>query len=120
MEAARTATAEADADDDGGVGVQEIEDEEAETGPVAGGTLRYGIQSEVDGINPTTSALSAPGLTMGNAVFDTLAAYDVDGNPVPYLAESFTPSEDFMSWTVKLREGITFHDGTPLNSRKLR
>ncbi len=51
------------------------------------------------------------------AVFDTLGALAADGTTViPYLAESFTPNADFTSWTVKLRSGITFHDGTPLNA----
>jgi len=84
--------------------------------PVAGGTLRYGLDAEVNGINPAASALSAPGLTMGNAVFDTLAAITPEGEAVPWLAESFTPSEDFKTWTVKLREGVLFQDGTPLNA----
>jgi ABC-type transport system substrate-binding protein len=53
---------------------------------------------------------------MSNAVFDTLAAYTPDGRAVPYLAESFSSSPDFLQWTVKLRPGITFHDGTPLDS----
>jgi peptide/nickel transport system substrate-binding protein len=52
-------------------------------------------------------------------VFDTLAAWDVDGNAVPYLAESFTPNETFTAWQVKLRPGISFHDGTPLNADAL-
>jgi peptide/nickel transport system substrate-binding protein len=82
----------------------------------AGGTLRYGLDADVDGINPAASALSAPGLTMGNAVFDTLAAILPDGSTVPYLAESFTPSDDYVHWTMKLREGIVFHDGEPLNA----
>ena len=84
--------------------------------PVPGGTLRYGLEADVDGLNPTTSALSAPGLMMSNAVFDSLAAIDTEGNAVPYLAESFTPSADFKTWTVKLRSGIKFHDGTDLTS----
>jgi peptide/nickel transport system substrate-binding protein len=104
----------ADADDS--VGVVEIEEDPVETGPVAGGTLRFGVQAETDGLNPTSSAFAPAGYTMANAVFDTLAAYDVDGNTVPFLAESFTPNDDFTSWTIKLREGISFHDGTPLNA----
>ena len=57
---------------------------------------------------------------MGNAVFDTLAAFTPDGTVVPYLAESITPNETFDVWTVKLREGITFHDGTPLNAEAIQ
>ena len=90
--------------------------EESVLEPVFGGTLRWGIQAESDGINPTASALSASGLVMMNAVFDTLAFFDVDGNWVPHLAESFTPSADCKTWTMKLREGVTFHDGTALNT----
>ena len=87
--------------------------------PQQGGTLRYGLEADVDGINPTSSALSAPGLTMGNAVFDTLTARTVDGDFVPYLAESVEPNDDFTQWTVKLRPDILFHDGTPLNAEAI-
>jgi peptide/nickel transport system substrate-binding protein len=96
--------------------VETIAPEPEDETPVPGGTLRYGLEADVDGLNPTTSALSAPGLMMSNAVFDSLAAIDEAGNAVPYLAESFTPSEDFKSWTVKLRPGIKFHDGTDLTT----
>ncbi len=84
--------------------------------PVQGGTLRYGIEADVDGLNPTSSALSAPGLMMANAVFDTLSAVDTNGQAVPYLAESFSSTDDFLSWTITLRPGIKFHDGTDLNA----
>jgi peptide/nickel transport system substrate-binding protein len=96
--------------------VATIAPESSEVEAQPGGTLRYGLDADVDGINPAASALSAPGLTMGNAVFDTLAAILPDGSTVPYLAESFTPSDDFVHWTMKLREGIVFHDGEPLNA----
>ncbi len=82
--------------------------------PRPGGVLRYGIEDDTDGLNPTATALPASGLIMAEAVFDTLAAWDEDGNAVPYLAESFTPNEDASSWTVKIRPGIKFHDGTDL------
>ncbi len=101
---------------DDSIGVEVIEDDPVGEGPVAGGTLRFAIQAESDGINPATSALAASGHNMANAVFDQLAAFDEDNNVVPYLAESFTPNDDFTTWTVKLREGIEFHDGTPLNA----
>jgi peptide/nickel transport system substrate-binding protein len=84
--------------------------------PVPGGTLRIALEADVNGLNPTTSSLSSPGQMMAGAVFDTLAAWNTDGEAVPYLAESFTPSDDLRSWTVTLRPGIVFHDGTPLNA----
>ena len=85
----------------------------SEGDPVVGGTLRVGLEADVDGLNPTASALAVSGLTMAQAVFDPLFTFAADGTVVPYLAESMTPSADFTEWTLKLRAGVTFHDGTP-------
>ena len=41
------------------------------------------------------------------------------GGAVPYLAESVTPNADYSVWTITLRQGISFHDGTPLNGEAL-
>lgn len=48
-------------------------------------------------------------------VYDTLYAYE--GNPpklVPWIATSHTVSDDGLTWTFKIRDGIKFHDGSPL------
>ena len=55
--------------------VELIEVDESEAA-VFGGTLRYALEADVDGLNPVSSAFSAPGLLMGVAVFDTLAVFD--------------------------------------------
>jgi peptide/nickel transport system substrate-binding protein len=111
---------QSDADDgdgtaaDSGVGTEDID--EPDDTPVPGGVLRFGLNSEDDGLNPTSSRLSAPGLTIASAVFDTLTAFDKDGNAVPYLAKSVTPNDDFTVWTIELRDGIKFHDDTDLDA----
>jgi len=84
--------------------------------PQRGGTLRYAIEADVDGLNPTSSAISTSGYVMGAAVFDTLATGSVDGECIPGLAESFEHNEDYTSWTYKLREGILFHDGNEVTA----
>ena len=83
--------------------------------PQYGGTVTFGIEAETDGWNPTSNRWAISGYMVGSAVFDPLAAYDADGVPQPYLAESFTPSEDFLTWTIRVRPDIEFHDGTPLD-----
>lgn len=39
---------------------------------------------------------------------------------VPVLAESWTANDDRSVWTFRLREGVTFHDGTPLSAESAR
>ena len=96
--------------------IETFEEEPAEIVPVKGGTLRFALEADGDGLNPTTSALAASGYMMTGAVLETLSAVAADGTIVPFLAESFTPSDDFLNWQVKLRPDMTFTDGTPLTS----
>ncbi|WP_419839179.1 ABC transporter substrate-binding protein [Candidatus Poriferisodalis sp.] len=88
---------------------------ETETGPVHGGKLVYGI--EADSANPfvhyaTSCAISCR--MIFRAITDSLYITDADGDIVPYLVESESHSDDYMEWTMTIRDGITFHDGTPL------
>ena len=95
------------ASDDGSANavVEEVVEEELE--PVAGGTLRMALEADAGGLNPTSSALTASGLNMANAAFDTLAAIGADGAAVPYLAESIEPVDgDLTLWRMRLRPGI--------------
>ncbi len=93
----------------------------APSGPLkTGGTLRYAVDGESDGFDPTKNRWGPSGTEIGLAVFDALAAYDVDTKAEPYLAESFTPNANFTRWTVKLRPGVTFHDGTKLTAAVLK
>lgn len=54
--------------------------------------------------------------TMTRNVYEPLVAIDVDGEIVPALAETWDISEDGLTYTFHLREGVTFHDGTPFTS----
>lgn len=86
----------------------------------AGGTLTIGLDAETDGWNPTASQWAAPSYYVAEAIFDPLVTFGADNKAHPYLAESITPNADFTQWTIKLRPGITFQDGEPLNADALK
>jgi peptide/nickel transport system substrate-binding protein len=49
-------------------------------------------------------------------VFEMLVILDAEMEPTPGLATSWEVSEDALTWTIRLREGVKFHDGTPFNA----
>ena len=51
-----------------------------------------------------------------NLVYDTLFWSQNDENPEPWLAEKAERSADGLTWTVTLRSGVTWHDGTPFTA----
>ena len=87
--------------------------------PVKGGSLTMGIDTEESGFNPSTARWDEGGFLYGRTVFDPLAIVNAAGGVEPYLAESITSNEDFTSFTITLRPGIVFHDGTPLDASAL-
>ncbi|MFT7474021.1 MAG: peptide/nickel transport system substrate-binding protein [Verrucomicrobiales bacterium] len=111
---------EVDADDTGADkaadGAELQTEDDAATGPVAGGTLRYGFESDPSTLNPTSAPFASGADLIGVAIFDTIVVWDEDENWVNNLSESFTPNDDFTSWDMKLHEGILFHDDSPLNA----
>ncbi len=113
-----------DGDEPEGTVAPESEDEEAATAdeedePVRDGKLTISVEAASDGLNPTANNFAQAAYTMGYAIFDPLFYVDPEGNWFPFLAESAEPIGDGSSWLVKVREGVTFHDGTPLNAEAL-
>jgi hypothetical protein len=108
-------------DEDGGGAASDVTTvEAADPEPVRGGSVVVGVAGEVDGYLPSSSRFSPAGFVGARAVFDPLMIADPSGDPVPYLADSMTPNEDFTSWTLGLREGVSFHDGLPLDADALQ
>jgi peptide/nickel transport system substrate-binding protein len=72
--------------------------------------LRFVPQSNL----PNLDAVAGTQYVVRNAailVFDTLFGVNSKLEPKPQMAESGTASEDGLTWTFKLRAGLTFHDG---------
>ncbi len=73
-------------------------------------TLRVGTTYIWDTANPTYGWY---GYTLRYLLYDTLVEEAGISNFVPGLAERWEVSDDGLVWTFKIREGVTFHDGTP-------
>lgn len=86
--------------------------------PVEGGTLTVADYAEGRSLDPTQVIATAySGGTALAAVYDVLVRFNPDtGEFEPWMAEAIESDEDFTTWTVTLRDGVTFSDGTPLDA----
>jgi len=84
-----------------------------------GGTLIYARDGDADSLDPqkTTTTLS---WQVQGQIYESLTAFDAEGNIVPNLAKSWEISDDGKEYTFTLQEGVTFHDGTPVNAEAVK
>lgn len=80
-----------------------------------GGTLLYGLLRDPIGFDPHIAYGASSSSLQGN-VYDTLVTYDVDSTLTGSLAESWEISDDALTYTLNLRQGVTFHDGADFTS----
>ena len=78
-------------------------------------TLRYATVGEPPSLDQhvVTSDLAT---TIAHHVFEGLYAFDANYTPQPLLASGEEISDDGKTITIRLREGVTFHDGQPMTS----
>lgn len=93
--------------------------QEASPEPVTGGTLRVGVQGDPSELDPHLTVLNAAGVVI-DLVYDGLVKEDDALVPQPALAESWEISDDGLTYTFALRQGVTFHDGTPFDSAAVK
>jgi peptide/nickel transport system substrate-binding protein len=93
----------------------------AET-PVAGGSLTMNMFSQPLGLDPiVTSGSGVLGGMEMVAIYDTVMRWNSEtGKYEPRTAESLTPNADFSEWTLKLKSGIKFSDGTDYDAEAVR
>src|SRR6516162_6847354 len=83
-----------------------------------GGSITLGFELDIAGFDPVKVGVFDTATSMAAALlFDTLTARADNGDAVPKLAESWAHSDDYKTWTFKLRAGVRFHDGTPFNAQ---
>lgn len=82
-------------------------------------TLRIGLAEDPDILDPTL-ARSFVGRIVFSSLCDKLFDIDEELNPIPQLATSYQWSADNKSLTLKLRSGVTFHDGEKFDAAAVK
>ena len=90
--------------------------------PQTGGTLTFAAYSQIAGLDPLVAlGNGTSGAIQMAAVYDTLMRYDIATKTYkPQLAESITSNADSTEWTLKLRAGVKFSDGTDYDAEAVR
>ena len=81
--------------------------------------LKYYWSGDPRSLDPALSTDVPTGEAV-TLLFDNLTAFDAEGRLVPGLATHWWPSADGRTWTFRLRLGVTFHDGRPLDVAAIR
>lgn len=92
----------------------DVEEQPKELTKVDGGIFIFGIGSDPKVMNPLFAGDRVT-MTINNAIFSPLFVID-SGEIRYYLAESVSASEDYLTYTLKLKEGLKWHDGQPITA----
>jgi peptide/nickel transport system substrate-binding protein len=81
--------------------------------------LVIGSQFDVGGSIDPRQGVGGPNLAPKLLIFEPPVYFDENYNLQPLLLTSWKPSKDAKTWTLHLRKGVKFTDGTPLNAEAL-
>ena len=85
--------------------------------PVTGGTLNLGFGiSQIPNLDPAKVNLGIVAGELVSNLFSSLVQFDEQLGLVPDLAENWTVSDDGLVYAFTLRDGLTFHNGDPLQA----
>tara|TARA_R110002049_G_scaffold117332_2_gene270481 strand:+ start:57898 stop:59376 length:1479 start_codon:yes stop_codon:yes gene_type:complete len=82
--------------------------------------ITVAMQLEPPHLDPTSAAAGAIDSVLYSNVFEGLTRFMGDGSVVPGLAESWEISDDGLTYTFKLHDGVTFHDGTTMDAEDVK
>jgi len=82
--------------------------------------ITVALQLEPPHLDPTSAAAGAIDSVLYSNVFEGLTRFMGDGSVVPGLAESWEISDDGLTYTFNLRDGVTFHDGTTMDAEDVK
>ncbi len=90
------------------------------TAAVAQSDVTIALQLEPPHLDPTSAAAGAIDQVLYSNVFEGLTKFTEIGAVVPGLAESWDISEDALTYTFTLRDGVTFHDGSMMDAADVK
>ncbi|MGC3940219.1 ABC transporter substrate-binding protein [Roseobacter sp. EG26] len=82
--------------------------------------ITVALQLEPPHLDPTSAAAGAIDSVLYANVFEGLTRFMADGSIVPGLAKSWEISDDGLTYTFTLQEGVTFHDGTTMDAEDVK
>jgi peptide/nickel transport system substrate-binding protein len=118
--ASESATPEATADAIETSEPEAIPTQEAADEPEYGGSLTYLLEAETDTWDIPQANCAVSCITVMRAVADPLMIVDAEGGYEPFLLASLEGNDDFTEWTLVMRDGVKFHDGTPVDGAALQ
>jgi peptide/nickel transport system substrate-binding protein len=84
--------------------------------PASARTLRFVPQANLSLLDPIFTT-AQPTVNHGWAIYDLLFGVNAKLEPKPQMAEGYTLSDDDRTYTIKLRDGLKFHNGEPVRAQ---
>jgi peptide/nickel transport system substrate-binding protein len=88
--------------------------------PKDGGAMTIAVGGETNGWNPHQDEWAQSGSLVGSSVLEPLATTGPNLKVEPWLATSWTPNATYDSWTIVLRQGVTFQDGEAFDATAVK
>lgn len=85
----------------------------------SGGEVVFAVNREADMLDLHVGS-SRYDLVPAAQIYDTYLFLSPEGEFLPWLAEEVTANDDATQYTIRLRPGVVFHDGTPLNAEAVK
>ncbi|MDO5520131.1 MAG: ABC transporter substrate-binding protein [bacterium] len=107
-----------DKNNDNNAGGNNSENNISQKEPTNGGTVVVGIQQDIDSLDPHKAVAAGTSEVLFN-VYEGLVKPDKEGNLNGAVASDYKISEDGMTYTFTLRDGIKFHNGNPVTVKDI-
>jgi peptide/nickel transport system substrate-binding protein len=93
----------------------------AASGPKVGGKMVFAIEAETtSGFTPSSGNFAMSGNIVRQSMIENIIMPNTAGDPQCYLCTAITPNSSYTEWTIKLRDGIEFHNGEAFDAAAVK